>query len=806
MSDLARGGVRIRRTERVELPAAERSAVAMMPGDFVIEGRGLRVIVGGTGRKPELRGAVLEALRPGMSPFDGVSYLLQSLHVHGVAERIGVLGMQIVERAGSPALRIEGLVQRNEHVIEITRELTVPKSGHALSITTRVVSNRAVHDLRVGATIAWGAARLHVPKVGVLGDDRWHTADWIGSEGATGSSVLGLREGTLSLRARYDERAGARLLEHTESIATRHLALEAAHPHHEKLLLVLAGPGLGAGVRHLGFLRGAPFPEAWVQLPHWPEGSEVRLSDERGRPLLSARPDAHGRVVLPLLAADHYTAIATAYGHADSDPLTWKAGSHAGGVLVIPAGGQIRVRARDAADGGVLPVRVRLLPLGATAAPALGPDARAAGAGDTVVALEGDAELPVASGRYRVVITHGPEWSLHQSEVDVSETWSPRVEATLTREIDPEPWIACDLHVHAAPSPDSDVTLDDRLVSLRAEGVRFAAATDHNHVTDYRPAAARLHLHSFTSVSGVEITTSQPVIGHFNAYPYPLDLALPNGGAPEAVAVEPAALFGALHALDPSLVVQINHPRAEGGIGYFDAMGFDAETGLAKNARFSADFDAVEVWNGFDLARPEATDQVFHDWLALVRRGKRVVATGSSDSHQVRYQLAGYPRTYAKVAAVDATDPRAVVAAIKAGASFVTSGPFLEAEIDGVGPGQTALARDGRIVLAIRVRTPTFMSVEQLEVFVGGERVVDRALPAAPARRKKRRGASSLAHPASAVIELKVATDTFVVVRVRGSKPLDAFFGRTGILPMAFTNPIYVDADGDGQTRWNERP
>ena len=54
----------------------------------------------------------------------------------------------------------------------------------------------------------------------------------------------------------------------------------------------------------------------------------------------------------------------------------------------------------------------------------------------------------------------------------------------------------------------------------------------------------------------------------------------------------------------------------------------------------------MEVFNGFDLARPEKVERVFRDWLAILARGQRVVATGSSDSHQVRYQLAGYPRTY----------------------------------------------------------------------------------------------------------------------------------------------------------------
>lgn len=774
-----------------------------MPGDFVIEGRGVRAVVGGPDRKPELRGAVLELLRRGMSPFDGLTLLSQSLYLRGTPERIRVLGMRIIARRGTPVLRIDGLVQQGEHVLEVAREVGVAAMGEALVIATRIASHKPEHDVRMGEKIAWGAAQLHLPRLGMLADERFHTADWVGSEGATGSIVIGMHRGALSLRASYEQRDGQPLLEHTELVESEHVDLAAKKPHYEKLVIVLGDRGVGGGVRRLGFYRQMPLPEVWVTLPYHPEGSEVRLLDERARPLLSARPDDQGRAVLPLMAADEYTAIASAYGHAESDPVRWKASARPASLeLVIPRGGRIRLRARDAADGSWLPVRMRLLPLGQTGLLRLGPDHRAAGAGDTVLALSGDADVAVPSGRYRVLLTHGPEWSLHQAEVMVSETWSPRIDAKLVRLIDPGPWVACDLHVHAAPSPDSEVTLEDRLVSLRAEGIRFAAATDHNHVTDYSHDLEHLHLGELQSVSGVEVTTDAPAFGHFNAYPYPLDPTLPNNGAPEATASEPAKLFAALHALDPSLVVQVNHSRSEGGIGYFEVMGFDAEHGSAVDPRWSSDFDALEVWNGFDLARPDTTERVFQDWLALLQRGKRVVATGSSDSHQIRYQLAGYPRTYARVESAEPPEPRAIVAAIKAGASFVSSGPFLDASIAGTGPGGTVSAHEGHVELTVRARVPDFMTVERLEVFVGSERVIDRAFITAPERRKRKPMSAPVAHHAEARVTLPVTQDTFVVVRVSSPRPLDLFFGRANIPPMAFTNPIFVDADGDAQTPW----
>ena len=812
IEELSGCGVRIRKVRSFEAPAADSSAVVVIPGDFVITAPGLRVVVGGEDREPSARGALLEAIGHGMSPYDGIAQLTPLLYVRGIARRIAVLRMRIIERASMPRLRIEGAVQLGERWFGVSRELAVANVGAALSITTRVATRASESDVRLGVRIAWGGPEPFLPLVGELRDDQWHRADWVGGEGATGTSLFGYADDALLVRASYEVRGSVRLLQHTDVVQTRRLQIDPGTPHEHKTLLAVSAEGLGRSVRRLGFWRGAPFPEAWVNLPYQPPGSEVRLFDEHEHPLLSARPDAQGRVPLPLIAAQaarggRYIARATAYGHNSSDPFTWRAGEPARFVLSIPVGGRIRVRARDLASAEPLPARVRLLPLGRAAPLQLGPDYRASGAGDTVIAVAGDATIVVPQGRYRVLVTRGPEWSLYETAVDVTDTFSPLVEARLEHEVSTESWVSCDLHVHAMPSPDSEITLQDRLASLRAEGVRFAVATDHDHVTDYAPTARELGIEDLLSVSGVEITTREPQLGHFNAYPYPLDPQLPGNGAPNSTGLEPTTLFRSLHDLDPDLVVQVNHPRSEGGIGYFDLMHFEAAAGTA-DPRWSPDFDAIEVWNGFDLARPERMEQVFRDWLAILQRGQRVVATGSSDSHQLRYQLAGYPRTYAHAKPDDGAMPLSIVRALKAGASFVTSGPFLQASVSGVEPGGTVIASSGVAKLDVRVRTPDWMTVERLEVFVGDELVLDRALAARtmpPARARKATRPAAVYYEALGV-PLSIPGDTFVVVRVSSTRSLEQFFGRANVLPMAFTNPIFIDADGDGHTPWSSAP
>jgi hypothetical protein len=506
---------------------------------------------------------------------------------------------------------------------------------------------------------------------------------------------------------------------------------------------------------------------------------------------------------------------ATAIGHATSEAVTFRARDLRDPIaLDIPQGGRIRITARDAETGRRIPARARIVGERGSPTPTLGPDWSASGAGDAVILALGEVVVPVPTGRYRVIVTHGPEWSLHEESVEVSETFRPDVQAALRHAVDPGEWVPCELHLHASPSPDSEVPLDDRVASLVAEGIRFAVPTDHNIVTSYAPSIARLALAPGTldTVSGLEATTELPVFGHFNAFPVPLVEGAPGNGAVPFEGTTPGALFASLRALGPDVLVQVNHPRLEGGIGYFAQMGYAGTTGAAAGP-YSDDFDLLEVWNGYDLARPDTMLAVFTEWLAMLGRGRRVTATGNSDSHKIRYVWAGYPRTYVRTPG-GTSEPTAVLAALREGHAFVTSGPFLEASVDDSGPGQVAIVRDGIARVRVVVRAPSWMALTRIEVWHEGAIVRSDAIPSPePASAGPRdapggaqRGVRAVESPAPGASDLRVETtlefpvarDGYVVVLVRGERTMDVAFGRAGIPPLAFTNPIWLDADGDG--------
>jgi hypothetical protein len=124
------------------------------------------------------------------------------------------------------------------------------------------------------------------------------------------------------------------------------------------------------------------------------------------------------------------------------------------------------------------------------------------------------------------------------------------------------------------------------------------------------------------------------------------------------------------------------------------------------------------------------------------------------------------------------------VPALKAGRAFVTNGPLLQATLDGKGPGEHVSSTEGDGVLKIEVRTAAWVSIDRIEVYRGPLRLISFAIEPGSAGRPRRVTRS---------LKLARTPGSAIVVIARGSKPLDAFFGKQSVLPLAFTNPIWID-------------
>jgi hypothetical protein len=369
--------------------------------------------------------------------------------------------------------------------------------------------------------------------------------------------------------------------------------------------------------------------------------------------------------------------------------------------------------------------------------------------------------------------------------------------------------VGCDLHVHARPSFDSPVTPEDRVLSLVTAGVDFAVPTEHNVTGDYTPAVDLLKLgKSFAHVTGVEVTTFNPRFGHFGVFPWSAT------GVPPYRATTSGAIIGATRRAGGERVVQINHPRLPSSIGYFQVLGFDPKSGRLPGG-LRTDFDTVEVYNGYDLGNRPRVERVMDDWYALLNFGKHISATGSSDSHRIQYQWAGYPRTYALVdpkAAGDGGQPidtREVVAAIKRGRSFVTSGPIIELELAKAHPGDELPAKTlgAAVPGTLRVRAAPWIDVTSVEIIAGVPgpkdsagstvRVFDQRLETQPTKMGDEEGTLAEASARTVRLDAELSLNLpegarWVIVIVKGDRRADDALPFMPFQPLAFTNPIWI--------------
>lgn len=444
-------------------------------------------------------------------------------------------------------------------------------------------------------------------------------------------------------------------------------------------------------------------------------------------------------------------------------------------------------------SGAPIPVHVLVKGLSGTPDPVFDKlDGHSVAAGRSVYTLAGHARLKVAPGKYRVTASHGTAFSLSTKEIDVAPGAVLPVSDVLRRVLG-EGWLSADFHLHSAPSPDSIVSLDDRVVSLACEGVELAVATDHNRVTDLAPSAHGLGVDSQVgTLIGVEITTASENWGHFNAYPIPMPRGAPEEGVPVYYGKFPADMFSSAHALG-ARVVQVNHARMDPRIGYFDLVHLDERTGRADPV-FSPDFEAFEAFNGMWIETREKVRQGPMDVVALARRGKRVAVTGNSDSHKLLYEEAGYPRTWVHASAgPSGTRSERGLRTLLAGDTTVSSGPFVEMTVDDHAIGSVVpKGASGAVHVQVRVSAPAWVPIDHVEIW-RDDAVLERFTVDSPATDGVR-----FERKLDVPIEGK---DHVIIAWADADRPLPDVLPYEHALSIGFTGPVYVDGDGDGSIK-----
>jgi hypothetical protein len=416
-------------------------------------------------------------------------------------------------------------------------------------------------------------------------------------------------------------------------------------------------------------------------------------------------------------------------------------------------------------------------------------------------------------GRYMLYVSRGPQYEVARVPVDLRAGQFVNQEIQLRRAFANDGWIAGDFHLHAQSSTDSNLSLNDRVVSCAAEGLQVAVATDHNFVTDYRPAIAAANLDQWLlGLAGVELTTFES--GHFNGYPLRPDASSTRGGEFLWTRQTPQSMFDQLRnqlAQDNQpAIVQVNHPR-QTALGYFAQYSLDSETaetyaptGVAgvfapygdefSSDKFSYDFDAIELMTGkasqynhtfvapdplpagpFPDPQPVAGEVVrtadgrpkfpgvVDTWFTMLDHGLRPTGMGTSDSHGVLQEEPGYARTMLFVGKgkdspgqVSQTD---VVAAIRNHRTIATTAPLLEMTVADAQIGDTVKV-DSRVVVKVKVSAPSWAPVETIRLYSNSVVVGQQTIP------------SSQGTSYQAEFTIMLSKDSWLVAEATGSKNL----------------------------------
>jgi hypothetical protein len=498
------------------------------------------------------------------------------------------------------------------------------------------------------------------------------------------------------------------------------------------------------------------------------------------------------------------------------------------------------------------------------------------------VGPSGTATFELPAGQYAVLVSRGPEYSVHPPQyptipgqaVDLRTT-DATINAVLARVIDTTGWMSADFHVHAVNSPDSIVDNAKRALTFAGDGVEILVSTDHDVVTDFAPVIASSGLSAYVaSVIGEEVSPME--WGHYNLFPLTFDPTnRTNGGALDWAGGEGATLsVGEIFAEGRRLgarTIQVNHAR--GSLGGFTALQVDTDTmathlnpallrmspqpGATANDTklISTDFDALELLNPGDdnldgtatLARGK-----FNDWFTLLSRGLLVAGTGVSDTHYA-LQATGW-RTWVELG-VDQpaqVDPLAVSTRLNAMRAVTSNAPFVTARAyrvntagaivtTPVGIGGTVPPDTRELGVTVEVQVPDYLDLTKVELYLhvpsdDGTCPLDPMSPRARTTRVACGGVTNSNWPAASIsasqtITLTTAdrelvttdgsqnfyryrrqvnfrlpaptTDNWVIAMVYGSRSIGPLLypypgGGSTATPFAFTNPILIDADGNG--------
>jgi TolB protein len=391
--------------------------------------------------------------------------------------------------------------------------------------------------------------------------------------------------------------------------------------------------------------------------------------------------------------------------------------------------------------------------------------------------IRGTAQLELPMGRYVLRAFRGPEYRVHEQEIDVRAGANSTLAVALERWTDPAArgWYSGENHIHAnygfGPWYNTPATIFEQCAG---EDLRVANLVVAN--SDGEPVFDR----EFFSGGMHPLSTPQRIVywnqefrstlwGHMTLFNLtrlvePIFTGFRDTTNPFDV---PANFDIAAHAHRQGGLASYTHP-ANNTVDIFrheyGAKGLAVDVALGR-------LDTIDVMGRlYETSTPM--------WYHVLNCGFRVPAAAGTDCFLNRLHAAtpGFGRVYVHLP--EGLDYRKWVAGLKAGRSFVSNGPVLEFAAGTAGVGDT-VRLDRPTKLRVRGRVESQHPLRSLELVYNGKVVASGAMAA---------------NQLSATLDLEFELDRSGWIALRASGPAAEYWhgGRRG----AHTNPIYVEIPG----------
>ncbi|MEE2637626.1 MAG: CehA/McbA family metallohydrolase [Acidobacteriota bacterium] len=337
--------------------------------------------------------------------------------------------------------------------------------------------------------------------------------------------------------------------------------------------------------------------------------------------------------------------------------------------------------------------------------------ARVSARGDHIFHTPGAFSLELPVGPVNLTVVKGFEFfpATAVAEITEGETTEVTVELDRLADMAAEGWYSASTHVHSNYGGNLHNTLENLIMMSEAEDqdlVLEQIANKDNRILDYQYFEPGGGPHSTSTPEHLVVVGQEyrpPFYGHVFMFGMRDHLLSPFTMGYEGTAIE---------SLYPSNTDMFRKAKAQGAtVGYVHAFTgeddpLDSTLGGGKGFIVDAALGTTDAVEWSDAARAG-----FFPVYAVWNNGLRVTATGGEDSisNLHRSKLVGSVRTYVHTGA-SGMDMDAWFDGLRAGHTFVSSGPLLEFTVNGRIPGESVrlsrLGDDVEIVGHVRSVTP----------------------------------------------------------------------------------------------------